>query len=112
MLFVPGTGPLERVASKLRYVKREIDKDTIIQKPTFSIGGSNAYAVQYEPYRAAPSVSVINTHGYCDSEIPRVGKITNHFFEVREIGVHVGQSLSLNSYKNINGLLKDHPTVS
>ena len=30
MLFVPGTEPVERVASKLRYVKREIDKDTMI----------------------------------------------------------------------------------
>ncbi len=88
MLFVPGTEPVERVASKLRYVKREVDKDTLIQEATFSISGShNVYAIQFpEPYRETPRVSVINIHGYCDQDVPKIGNVTNHFFEVRRWG--------------------------
>ena len=92
MLFVPGSAPVENIASKIRYYSKQQDSDTLIQEGTFSFGGQGPYAIQFPiPYAETPKVLIVNINGYVGPDVPSVSRTTNQFFEVKRHGISAMQ---------------------
>jgi hypothetical protein len=87
ILFVPGNKIYENVESKIRYYSVTSKNDVLIQEGNFSFSGSGPYTIQFnEPYLERPKVHILNPNNYDESEIPRMEKATNQFFEVKRYG--------------------------
>lgn len=88
VLFIPGNRVMENVESKIRYYSKTHKDDVLVQESSFSFSGKGPYSIQFdEPYLEKPDkLYILNPHGYDELEVPKVSKVTNHYFEVERRG--------------------------